>query len=192
MKRFLVVIPVFLLLVLNSCGDLNPTGVPDSMSTAVVESLTATMWSPTPTETPDPPENKIVEWLNTELSKVDQPEDELEKTLDAHYLVTGVSFPFAPGSSAQIFRVDLRCECSSSSNCCVPERMFVVLMKAMKGNDKIAKNVPSNVGIIKVLCFDHTVQNFVIGADWTKVKGYLDDNISGYELGAQVYRTTFP
>ncbi|MFT3890438.1 MAG: hypothetical protein QM730_02290 [Anaerolineales bacterium] len=191
MKRFLVVIPIFLLLVLNSCGELPGTVSPQD-GTAVGQTQTASVWTPTFTASPDPPENRIVEWLNAELSKVDQPEDELEKTLDAHYLVTGVSFPNAPGSSAQIFRVDLRCECSSSSNCCVPERMFVVLMKAMKGNDKIAKNVPSNVGAIKVLCYDHIVQNFVIGADWTSVKGYIEGNVSGYELGAQVYRTTFP
>lgn len=191
MKRFLVVIPILLLLLINSCGEMPGTISPQD-GTAVGQTQTASVWTPTITPSPNPPENKIVEWFNAELTKADQPEDELEKTLDAHYLVTGVSFPFAPGSSAQIFRVDIRCECSSNSNCCVPERMFVVLMKAMKGNDKIAKNVPSNVGVIKVLCYDHTTQNFVIGADWTQVKGYLDGDVSGYELGAQTRRTTYP
>lgn len=189
MKRLLPIIPIVLLLILNSCGNFDPNGVPSRMSTAVVESLTATMWSPTPTTTPDPPENKIVEWLNGELTNTNP----LEQTLDARYLVTGVSFPFAQGSSAQIFRVDLRCECASNTNCCVPERMFVVFITALKGaKDKITKQVPSNVGVIKVICYDHTSQINVIGADWAEVRGYLNENVSGYELGAQVYRTTYP
>ena len=192
MKRFLVVIPI-LLLILNSCGNFEPTGVPASMSTAVIESLTATMWSPTPTETPDPPENKIVEWLNAELVKVDQPEEQLEQTLDARYLVTGVRFESIQGSSAQVFWVNFRCECPTNTNCCFPERMFVVLIKAMKeSKDKVINKVPSNVGTIKVVCFDHTTQNSVVWADWGTVKGYLNGNISAYELGAQVYRTTYP
>jgi len=187
MKRFLLLIP-FVLLVINACAEV-PATIPPSQGTAVALTQTASVWTPTWTPTPDPPENKIVEWLNGELSKADA----LEQTLDARYLVTGVSFPFAPGSSAQIFRVDLRCECASSTNCCVPERMFVVLMTAMKGSkDKIIKQVPSNVGTLKVICYDHISQTNVIGTDWAEVKGYLDENVSGYELGALVSRTTFP
>ena len=64
---------------------------------------------------------------------------------------------------------------------------------ALKGEkDKIIKQVPSNVGEIKIICYDHTSQINVIGTDWETVKGYLNGNVSGYELGAKVYRTTFP
>jgi len=192
MKRFLPILPIFFLLLLNSCDGSTP-GIPPDIGTAVAETQTALMWTPTLTASPDPPENKIVEWLNTELLKAEQPEDQLEQTLDARYLVTGVSFPYAPGSSSQIFRVDFRCECSTNTNCCVPERMFVVLIKAMReSKDKLVNNIPLNVGNIKVICYDHTVQNYVIGADWTIVKGYLKGNVTGYELGAQVFRTTYP
>ncbi len=187
MKRFLLLIP-FILLLINSCAEA-PVTIPPQQGTAVALTQTATVWTPTWTASPDPPENKIVEWLNGELSNADP----LEQTLDARYLVTEVSFPFTQGSSAQIFRVDLRCECAANTNCCVPERMFVVLMTAMKGSkDKLIKQVPSNVGAIKVICYDHTSQINVIGADWAEVRGYLNENVSGYELGAQVYRTTYP
>lgn len=188
MKRLLPFIPVILLFLINSCAGPTATISPQQ-GTAVGQTQTASMWTLTFTASPDPPENKIVEWLNGGLANADP----LEQTLDARYLVTGVSFPFAPGSSAQTFRVDLRCECSSNTNCCVPERMFVVLMMALKGEkDKIIKQVPTNVGVIKVICYDHTSQINVIGADWTEVKGYLEDKVSGYELGSHVYRTTFP
>ena len=188
MKRFLPLIPIFLLLWINACAELPGTISPQD-GTAVGQTQTATMWTPTWTATPDPPENKIVEWLNEELLNADQ----LEQTLDARYLVTGVSFPYAPASSAQTFRVDLRCECSAGANCCIPERMFVVLMHAMQGRrDKIIDRVPSNVGTIKVLCYDHTIQSYVIGGDWTMVKNYVMGKLTGYELGGQVFRTTFP
>jgi hypothetical protein len=188
MKRFLPLVSGILFVFLNACGN-NSSEFTPTQWTAMAETLTATSRTPTWTPTPDPPENKIVEWLNEGLLKEDPP----EQTLDARYLVTGVLFRPVDGSSAQIFRVDLRCECPSNTNCCFPERMFTVFMGAMKGSkDKIINKVPSNVGTIKVVCFDHTVQNYVMGADWTTVKGYLNDNISGYELGAQVYRTTYP
>lgn len=189
MKKILPIIPIVFLVLLNACESPASPTVSDNMRNAVISSLTAESWTPTWTATPDPPENKIVEWLNGELTKADP----LEQTLDARYLVIGVSFPFAPASSVQIFKVDLRCECALNTNCCVPERMFVVLLAAMKGNkDDIAKQVPSNVATIKVICYDHASQVSVIGTDWENVKGYLNGNVSGYELGAKVYRTTFP
>src|SRR5512133_4183470 len=122
MKRLLLVIPlVILLLLLNACGNY-PIGGPSPHDvTAVLASLTATMWTITPSPTPAPKQAKLVEWLNEELSSVDIA---LEQTMDAKYQVVDVSFP-APNGLAAVMRVDIRCECAANGQCCYPERTFV-------------------------------------------------------------------
>jgi hypothetical protein len=189
MKRLLPLIPIILLMFLNSCGSIN-TGVISSQEwTAVWLTTTATFWTPTPPATLDPEENKIVEWLNEELLKTDP----LEQTLDAKYQVLDASFPVAQGNSFPNFRIDLRCECTYASNCCTPERMFVVLIKAMVApSDSIMDNVPDNVSDMKIVCYDHSVQINVIGARWSDVTSYLKRDINGYQLGSRVFHTTIP
>src|ERR671927_1199268 len=141
MKRFLFAIPLILFILLNACGKM-PTGIPPVQGTAVGETQTAAVWTPTITSTPDPNESKIVEWLNAELEGVDS----LEQILDASYQVQDVLFPPAPNSSSMIFRVDIRCQCAVNTQCCVPERIFVTTLSAMKNRaDKIVGQVPTNV-----------------------------------------------
>jgi len=111
MKRLLPIVPVFLLILLNACGN-TPAGISPAEGTAVGQTQTAAVWTPTITSTPDPNESKIVEWLNDGLSSADM----LEKALDASYYARDVSFPNVPGSSSTVFRVDIRCECAVNTH----------------------------------------------------------------------------
>ncbi len=70
MKRLLPILPFFVLLLLNACGNY-PVGVSPSEGTAVGKTQTAVAWTPTISPTPVPNQSKIVEWLNTELSNAD-------------------------------------------------------------------------------------------------------------------------
>jgi hypothetical protein len=188
MKRLLPFFPVLALIFLNACGNTDPQTVPDPMKTAVVQSLTATMWTPTITPTLDPNEPRILEWLNAGL-----PSDQLEATLDTKYQVVDVTFPIVPGSSSTVFRIDVRCQCATGNQCCVPERMFVVTMWSMKQQaDKIIEQVPDSTSQVKVVCFDHVVQIGVMAATWADVKDYLRENINGYQLGSRTYRSSLP
>ena len=189
MKRFLPLIPIFLFVFLNACGN-NPEVISPAQGTAVAQTQTATMWTPTITHTPDPNESKIVEWLNEGLSAADP----LEKTLDANYQIQDVWFPIASSNSSYtVFQVDMRCQCAINTQCCIPERMFVVTMYAMKNRaDKIIEQVPGNISEVKVVCINNGSRIAVMAASWIDVRGYLVDQINGYQLGSRVYRSSIP
>lgn len=188
MKRFLPILPVFLFILLNACAT-EVSAVAPPVGTAVGQTQTAAIWTPTITPIPDPNEAKIVEWLNEGLSAVDP----LEKTLDANYQTRDVIFPGSPSSAPTVFRVDVRCDCAFSTQCCVPERIFVSTVLAMKNRaDKVVEQVPASVIELKVVCFQHEMQIAVLAASWLDVKGYLLDQINGFQLGSRVYRSTIP
>jgi hypothetical protein len=188
MKRFLFAIPFVLFILLNACGT-PATGVSPVVGTAVGETQTAAIWTPTITPTPDPNEAKIVEWLNAELSSADA----LEQILDASYQVQDVWFPPAPSGTTIVFRVDVRCQCAVNTQCCVPERIFVTALSAMsKRADKVLEQVPPNVSELKVVCFNNGVNIAVVAALWQDVKDYLQKQINGYQFGSRVYRSTIP
>jgi hypothetical protein len=187
MKRVLFVVPIVLFIILNACAG-NVTTIAPPVGTAVAETQTASIWTPTISPTPDPNESKIVEWLNAELSNTDA----LEQTLDARYQVVDVSFPTVNGL-ATIIRVDIRCECAINGQCCLPERMFVTTIASLKKRaEKIMGQVPGTVSELKVVCYDHVTQVGVISASWADVKGYVADQLNGYQLGSRVYRSSLP
>jgi len=188
MKRFLFVIPFVLFILLQACGN-TPAGVPPVVGTAVGETQTAAIWTPTITSTPDPNESKIVEWLNAELSG----EDSLGQILDASYQVQDVLFPLSANGASIVFRVDIRCQCAVNTQCCVPERIFVAALSAMKNRAvKIMEQVPSNVSELKVVCFNNGINIAVEAALWQDAKSYLLKEINGYQFGSRVYRSTLP
>jgi len=181
MKRFLSIVPVLLFILLNSCG----IPVPASVGTAVAQTQTAGIWTPTITSTPDPDEPQIVMWLNETLLSADP----LEQTLDAKYQVVDVLFPTAPDIASAVFRVDIRCECSTNTQCCIPERMFVMIMRAMeKYPEKIIEQVADRASSVQVTCYDHMTLIGTMIATWLDVKSYLRKQITGYQLGARVIK----
>ena len=188
MKQVLFGIPFVFFILLHACVS-TPTGVSPVVGTAVGETQTATMWTPTITTTPDPNESKIVEWLNAELAGADA----LEQILDASYQVQDVLFPPASSGSSIVFRVDVRCQCAVNTQCCVPERAFVTTLSAMKNRaDKIVEQVPPNVSELKVVCFNNGQSIAVVAALWQDVQGYLLKELNGYQFGSRVYRSTVP
>ena len=189
MKRILPIFPALLLLLINACGEVPPEISPP-MWTVVVQTQTAIMWTPTPTSTPDPNESNIVMFINEELSKADP----LEQTMDAKYHVVDVSFPLTVNGST-VYRIDVRCECPLNTQCCIPERIFVVTTNAMKSSgdkEKIIKQMPGNVSEMKIACYDHTILVGVLAVRWSDVKDYLQEKINGYQLGARTYRSSLP
>jgi hypothetical protein len=130
-----------------------------------------------------------VEWLNAELSGADA----LEQILDASYQVQDVLFPPASSGTSIVFRVDIRCQCAVNTQCCVPERIFVTALSAMKNRaDKIVEQVPPNVSELKVVCFYNGQYIAVVAALWQDVRDYLLKQINGYQFGSRVYRSTIP
>lgn len=188
MKQLLSIAAVFLLLLLNACAT-EAAAIAPSVGTAVGLTQTATMWTPTVTPIPDPNEPKIVEWLNEGLAAADP----LERSLDANYQARDAFFPGAPVSPPFVFQVNIRCDCAFSPQCCVPERVFVVTMLAMKNRaDKMVEQVPASVVEVKVVCFQHEMQIAVLAASWADVKAYLLDQLNGFQLGSRVYRSAIP
>lgn len=188
MKRFLPIVPIFFLTLLNACGSASPT-VPADIGTAVAHTQTAVMWTPTVSPTVDPSEPSIIEWLNAEFSSADS----LEQTLDARYQAVDISFPITANGSTTLLRVDVRCECSSYASCCMPERIFVVTMWAMKNrHEKILEQMPGNINEVKVVCFDRLTPIGVMFAWWSDARSYMLGEINGFQLGARVFRSSIP
>jgi len=180
MKRILFIVPILLFLLLNACGGTFSSISPDT-GTAVAKTQTAAIWTPTIVPTHAPSESKIVEWINASLNA-----DSLEQTLDAKYEVVNASFPQPTGGSITLFRIDVRCECANNSQCCTPQRTFVVTMNAMQqSGKKIVEEAPSTVAQVKVVCFDHLTAVGAMNADWSNVKAYLLGNIDGFQFGAR-------
>ena len=189
MKRFLPTVPLFLFLLLTACGN-HPVDISSAQWTAVWQTQTATAWTPTVTRPPDPNESKIVDWLNEELSSEDT---ELERMVDADYQVQDVLFPPASDNSYLVFRVDIRCQCPLNTQCCMPERMFVAALLAMKARaDKITQEVPGNVSEVKVVCFKDGVRIGVIASQWKDAKAFLGKGLNGYQFGSRVYQSNLP
>jgi hypothetical protein len=188
MKRFLLIVPVIFLTLLNACGSA-PPAVPAEMGTAVAQTQTATMWTVTVSPTVDPSEASIIEWLNAEFSGADS----LERTIDAKYQAVDMSFPTSPNGSTLLFRVDVHCECARVTSCCTPERIFVITMWAMKKRqEKILPQMPGNLSEVRVVCFQGWNYIGVMSAWWSDAKGYMLGEISGFQLGARVFSSSIP
>lgn len=158
--------------------------------TMAVKTLTAAVYTQTPTSTPDPDESVIVILLNRALAETTDP---LSLTLDARYQVVDASFPAGMDGNPDTFRVDVRCECVSAGVCCTPERTFVVLTAAMKVVvQKVASQVPVSVVSLQVACFDRTVQGGMMIANWKDMIDYFTGSINGFQLGSRVIKLAGP
>jgi hypothetical protein len=187
MKRSLVLVPIILLVILNACGDPNslPPNFNGAQWTEVAARQTALGWTPTISPTPNPNESEIVRWMNVQPANPDGNEV-LEETIGPIYMVFGVTFPASFGIQ-DVFEVDVNCVCTRNTKCCSPDRMFVItMMKMQPFRDQIMAEVPSSVSWFKLMAFDHYVQIAEVDAPWSSVRGFLSNDITGYELGSQV------
>jgi hypothetical protein len=180
MKRVLLILPFTALLLFYACIPMDMP-VPPAYATAVVHTLTATMWTPTiiPTVNPDVPE--ILQWLNKDFLA-----DDLALMLDARYDAFNAWFLYLPDNT-RTFYLEIHCTCAFNSHCCIPERTFVITMHAMKNHaDEIIAQVPDDTVRVDVACHNSSGSMGVISAPWADVKAYLLEEINGYLLGMRV------
>jgi hypothetical protein len=181
MKRMLLVIPLLILPLFSACGGVAGEVSP-SVGTAVAETQTAIVWTPTFIPTLDPEEPRILELLNVGLLG-----DGLDSTLDARYTVVNTAFTFIPNTSSMYFQLDVLCECAKNQQCCIPERIFVLTLWAMKTRgDKIIEQVPVNVSRLDVVCHNRFGRIGAYSAGWSDVLDYLHGSINGHMLGWRV------
>lgn len=188
-KRLLPFLPM---LVFMACTPETPS--PD-MRTAVVASITATMWTPVPatiTITPEPNTGKIVDILNGAMLGADP----LAEAIESKFSVIDAKFTSSPPLYlTDILSIYVECE-SVYNNNCTPEETFVALMHAFTATDKIigkvSEQVPSTVLIVQVVTYNHMAQTGMILVNWSDVVDYATGNISGSQLGSRITRLPPP
>jgi hypothetical protein len=189
-KRLLPTIPIILFLLLNACGAVpgSSLDVPGNW-TAIVQPLTATVWTPNSTPFYTPYIIKeLFDILNADLPNAHT----LEWTFDAEYTVTDVEFHNEQNGPGMFLRMDIRCLCKKE-NCCFLERTFVVVIDSMKKNaDNTVPKIPDGVTRIVVVCWDYKKYNGALSVAWKDMKDYLRGNITGRQFSERVTRTAVP
>lgn len=185
MKRALPFLP---LIVFIACS---PDISDPQVQMAVINSLTATVWTPTPatpSATAEPHTGKIVEVLNGVIVGADP----LGETILAKYSVIDAQVILdAQAQEVLLLRIHVDCEWIYSDSC-TPESTFVVLMYALSENEKvmgrIQDQIPSTVETLEMVAFDRMVQTGVIHVSWRDVWGFVEGNINGNQLGSRMIR----
>lgn len=185
MKRALSFLP---LIVLIACA---PDIADPQIQAAVINSLTATVWTPTPvmpSATPRPNTGKIVEILNSVIVGADP----LGETIVARYSVIDAQVILdAPTQQALILKIHVDCEWIYSDSC-TPESTFAALMYAFTANDKVMgrvqDQVPFTVRTLEMVAFDHMVQTGILHVAWSDVWDFAEGNINGNQLGSRMIR----
>lgn len=194
MKRLLPIIPITLLFLVNSCGSTpgpTPTLSINDMWTAIALTQTAAAWVPPPTQTSNSDISNMVTLLNTDLSTAST----LGWILDAQYYVINVTFLPIPNRSDRIARVDVDCICMNTTDCCSPERTFLVIVESMrKNNTKIPFHAFSGVGEFMVVCSNLKTKEPIgaISAPWQDIQNYFQNPAYGVHLGVKAVRTKVP
>ncbi len=185
-KRALPFIPLLVMAALGACAQIPDTGISSRQVTAVIQSMTATMWTPTPSPTPRPNTLTIINALNGTI--IDS--DPLAETIDAKFSVLDVRFPVdAASGQILVMQIDVECEWIFADSC-TPEASFVHVMGGLAGDEKmvskIAAQVPATVQSVEVTTFNHMVANGRIMANWGDVLDFARRKINGNQLGARV------
>lgn len=169
----------------------SPNIADPQVQAAVINSLTATVWTPTPvtpSATPQPNTGKIVDILNGVIVGADP----LGETILARYSVIDAQVLLDPSTQqALLLRIHVDCEWVYSDSC-TPESTFVVLMYALTANNKIMgriqEQIPSTIQTLEMVAFDRMVQTGVIHISWGDVWYFADGNINGNQLGSRMVR----
>jgi hypothetical protein len=190
LKRLLPLLPLILMLACTPSGPVSPW-----MLTAVVQTQTASAWTPTPvtpSPTTEPNTGKIATVLNNAMLGADP----LAETIEAKFSVIDVRVLYdQTGSLASTLQIQVECEWIYN-NGCTAERTFVTLMKAMTRNDKtigvISENVPSTVQVMQVIALEHMTQRGSILVSWRDFMDYAAGKINGNQLGSRITRNAGP
>ncbi|MBL8090233.1 MAG: hypothetical protein KF758_00375 [Anaerolineales bacterium] len=186
LKRVLPILPV---LVLFACAP--DISNPD-VQAAVINSLTATSWTPTPitpSATPQPNTAKIVDILNEAIVGSDPLSETIAakyRVLDAHVLMDAIT------QQATTLRIHVDCDWVYSDGC-TPETTFVVLMYAFSENDKIIERIqnqiPASVQTLELVAFERMSPTSNIFIAWKDVWDFAQGKINGNQLGARMMRS---
>jgi hypothetical protein len=185
LKRFLLIIPVILFILLNACGS--PTVTPEQ-GTATAQAQTASMGTATLAPTADVLSSLIFSELNREIESLETSTkfSQLEHIHGASYQVTGVSFPVRRDGTL-IFHVQTRCECAENAQCCSPTHTLVVTMMVMDDiQGTLVTQIPPTVTVLEVWCYDHANLTEVMSVPWGDVKNFFLGYIDGFQLESKV------
>ncbi|MEW6406455.1 MAG: hypothetical protein AB1649_32115 [Chloroflexota bacterium] len=191
LKRWIAFVPVIFFVACGSqVGEINPP-----ILTAVAQTQTAMLWTPTPvtpSATPEPDTANIVDVLNNAMIGVDP----LAETIVARFSVIDVQVITEPTTSlSETLRIHIDCEWIYSDGCTL-EESFVALIKALTRNEKtiekITENVPQTVHTLQVVAFDRMMEEGMVVANWQDVLDYIDGRINGNQLGARIVRLAGP
>lgn len=186
MRRFFVVIPVFLFIMLGACG-----GVDSHTFQMVIETQTATMWTPipvTPTPSDVPKAAMVLNTLNDEFRK---DADSLERTLDAHFSIIDLGFDLSGNPRATTtLRIHVECDWVLKSSC-TEQRAFIVfahVFKAMKAGvrQKIIQQVPKTVSVVQIKAFNRMSQIGIVEIGWQDLLAFTNNEITGEQLAARI------
>jgi hypothetical protein len=172
MKRSLViVIPLFLLVLLNACDTGRLPPLSQRQLAAIQQTLQVTAM---------PQSQRVQNLLNNRLN-IDR-FDQLEESLVGKYDVIAVDFPYGT-----YFQVNMNCQCTDGSKCCDPRHMFFITVERMSlARDQILADVPGSVQNFDVVCYNNNLAFAVMIAPWDKVRGFLNGDVTAEQLSASV------
>ena len=190
LKRLLPFLPLIFLIACVPTGEIT-----NSDQTAVVQTLTAKAWTPTPilpTATTEPNTGKIVEILNNAMTGVDP----LADTIEARFSVVDAQIIYEPPTNlAGVLIIRIECEWVFTDNC-APETSFVALMHALTTNEKvfakITDQIPSTIHTLQVVTLNHMTQKGMIIVPWADIVDYATGKINGSQLGSRITRVIVP
>jgi hypothetical protein len=188
-KRVLPFLSILVFLAFGACSGLSENGLPPGAGTFVIQTLTATMWTPTVTPTPDPNTAQIVGILNSAMIA----SDPLRDTLAAKFEVLDVHFPFDDVAHQILsMQIDVECEWIFTDSC-TAEESFASLMHGFvadkKTIEKIRAQVPATVNKLYVTTYNHRVRNGLIIVNWQDVVDFAAGRITGNQLAARITRS---
>ena len=185
-KRALSFLPV---LVLIACA---PDISDPNIQAAVIGSLTATAWTPTPvtpSPTAEPNTGRIVEILNEVIVGADP----LSETIVAKYQIIDAQVIMDNTTQlASVLRIHMNCDWVYSDGC-TPESTFVILMVAFSENDKIIERIqnqiPASVQTLELIAFERMTPTSNILIAWKDVWDFALGKINGNQLGSRILRS---
>lgn len=183
-------VTICILILLVACA---PDLTDPNIQAAVIYSLTATSWTPTPvtpSATPQPNTTKIVEILNEAMIG----SAPLTETIVAKYSVIDSQVLMdASNQQATILRIHVDCEWIFSDSC-TPESTFVVLMNIFSTNEKVLERVinqiPTTITTLEMLAFDQMIPTSILTVAWSDVLAFTFGDINGNQLGSRILRMT--
>jgi hypothetical protein len=174
MKRLLPFIPIIIFVFLgSSCEPLSDDRIKNAVASQLAASVTPEARS-VAISTLTPELSNMVTAINTDLSTTSP----LGWIMDVQYYVIDVTFETIPRKTDWTALVHVDCVCMNNTNCCVPERTFVVVIESMRKNrDHVPLLAFEGVGEFRVICSDLKTKDDIgtMSAPWNEVQAYILD-----------------